>query len=373
MPAATSSSKLPAHREHALARLDRYLEAALRAHAFPGAVVAFGHADEAPTVRCYGHLAYEASAPVTPGTRYDLLCMTKPMSIGAVLARAVAEDGFDLDARVAHDLPELARAGKGGLTWRHLLTHSGGLAPSHSYDRLPGRTREEVIAQVLATPPRFEAGTKYEYSCDGFILMGLALERRTGMRLDELVTRQVFEPLGMRSAAYGPASAPLEGDIAPTHPYRVARTGVIRGTTCEPLAAALGGIAASSGIFASADDVARFARAWLGHAPRGTTPLFDPRVTARFQRVQDPQRLGTTGLAWDTRSPAGYTVAGRAFGPRSFGHTGASGCSMWLDPESRTYVVLLSNAVYDADGQRRYVWVRPRVSELVAAALRADA
>ena len=83
MPAATSSSKLPAHREHALARLDRYLEAALRAHAFPGAVVAFGHADEAPTVRCYGHLAYEASAPVTPGTRYDLLCMTKPMSIAS--------------------------------------------------------------------------------------------------------------------------------------------------------------------------------------------------------------------------------------------------------------------------------------------------
>ncbi len=141
---------------------------------------------------------------------------------------------------------------------------------------------------------------------------------------------------------------------------------------CEPLARSLGDVAGNAGLFASIEDVARFARAWLGHVTEGARPLFDPRVARRFQRVIDPERLETRALAWDTRSPSGYTVAGRAFGPQSFGHTGATGCSLWMDPDEGIWVALLSNAIHGRDGRRRYVHVRPRVSELAAAVLQVE-
>jgi CubicO group peptidase (beta-lactamase class C family) len=340
------------------------MEAAIRTRVFPGAAVAFGRADDEPFVRCYGHLAYGAAEPVTPQTRYDLLCLSKPLGVGALLALAVARGDLDLDAPVAATLPRFAAGGKAGISWRHLLSHAGGLAPSHSYERLVGATRDEVIDQVLSGPPRCTPGTHYAYSCDGFVVMGLALERHMGCALDDLVGQRVLAPLGMRRTGYGRAAMPLRGNVAPMQHYRSPRPQKVVGEVCEPLASALGGVAGNAGLFASVNDVGRFARAWLGHAPPGSRPLFDPAVTACFQRPADPERLGTTGLAWDTRSPSGYTVAGRAFGPRSFGHTGAGGCSLWIDPGARTWVALLSNALYETDGRRRYVWVRPRVTEI---------
>ncbi len=351
-------------------RLDRYLEAAIRAKAFPGAAVAFGRADEKTIVRCYGHLTYAGDRPVTPRTRYDVLCLTKPFGVGALLARLAAEHGFDLHAPVADTLPAFGTAGKSRISWVHLLAHAGGLAPSRSYERLRGRTRDEVVAGILAQPPRFEPGTRFEYSCDGFVVLGLALERLAQKPLDVLVAERVLVPLSMSRAGYARPDAPFVGDVAPTE-YAATDDGrTLHGRVCEPLARALGDVAGNTGLFACIDDVARFARAWLGHAP-GAVPLFDPAITSWFQRPVDPIRLGTTGLAWDTRSPEGYTVAGRALGPRSFGHTGASGCSLWMDPDDGTWVALLTNAIHRDGGRRRYLHVRPWVSEMAAAILRA--
>jgi CubicO group peptidase (beta-lactamase class C family) len=354
----------------AVERLGRLFEKAIRARAFPGAAVALGRPGSPTIVRCYGALDYEGGPAVTPRTLYDVACMTKPLAVGALLMRLVA-DGFDLDAPVAEVLPAFGHHGKERTTWTNLLVHAGGLRPSLSYGRLVGASREEVVRGILDARPRFPPGSRWEYSCDGYICLGFALERLLGRDLDTLVRERICGPLGMRRTRYVRAGERAWDEVAPTGTDGILQRGPLCGVVEEPLAWSLGGVAGNAGLFTCLDDLVRFARTLVGDRPSGTEAIFDAGVVARFARPVDPARFGTRALGWDTRSPTGYTVAGRALGEKSFGHTGNTGCSLWIDPADGLWVALLSNANHPVRGRRRYVRIRPRLSEIAAAALRA--
>lgn len=361
----------PAERR-AFARLDRYFEAAIRVLDLPGAAVGFGRVGRPPVGRCYGHLTYEKRERVTPSTLYDVACITKPVTAGSLLMRLVHEEGLDLDAPVALQLPEFATHGKERITWVHLLVHGGGLEPAPSYDRLRNRSAEEVRESILAYRPRFEPGTRYEYCCDGYVVMMMAMERWAGLPFDRLVSERIFHPLGMDTARFFRPVDEVPAGVAPTEFEATPRGRVLHGEVHDHLAWTLGGVSANTGLFMSLGDVERFARAMLGDLPGKEAALFPPEICARFARPVDPARFETRGLGWDTRSPQGYTVAGRALGARSYGHTGNTGCSLWIDPEQGIWVALLSNAIHRERGRKRYLRMRPRLSEMASAVLAAQ-
>jgi CubicO group peptidase (beta-lactamase class C family) len=356
----------------ALAALEARLDAAIADWTFPGAAVAFGGVGEAPVVRCRGRIGYAPEAPpVRRTTLYDLASMTKPVSTAPIVLRRAAQGRLDLDEPIAVSLPAFGRCGKGSVTWRHALLHAAALAPTPTFDRLRGASRADVVEAILRQPLRAEPGTRAEYSCDGYVAMGLALEAREGRTLDDL-SRELMGVLGLPTARYRPGSGAAPAEVAPTevvHPVYGAKGA---GEVDDPISRALGGVSGNAGVFASLDDVVALARAWLRDpAAPGVVPL-PPDLFEAATRPADPARTDTRALVWDTRSPKGYTLAGTTLGTRSFGHSGNTGTSVWMDPDAGFYVVLLTNAVHPVrDARRGYVWLRPEITDLAWRAWRA--
>ena len=360
-------------REAALAALVRRIDAAIEDRSFPGAAVAFGGVGLPSVVVCRGRIGYGSDAPpVTSTTLYDLASMTKPVSTAYLVLRAAAEGRVDLDEPIAAALPGFGRAGKDTITWRHALLHAAALAPTPSFDRLRGATGEEVLDLILGQSPRAAPGTRAEYSCDGYVAMGLALEAREGRPLD-ILSREAMNSLGLPTARYLPLQSG-GGEIAPTEDVHAVYGRKAAGEVDNPIARALGGVAGNAGLFGSLEDMVALARAWLGDPLAPGAGRLPASLVSAATRPADPERTDTRALVWDTRSPTGYTVAGTTLGPTSFGHTGNTGTSIWMDPESRFYVVLMSNAVHPSrDARRGYLWLRPEVTDLAWHAWRAMA
>ncbi len=355
------------------AALDRRLDEAIAERTFPGVAVAFGAVGHPPIVRCRGRIGYEADAPpVRRSTRYDLASMSKPVATAMLVLRRVVEGRFDLDEPLEASLRSFGRAGKGSITWRHALLHAAGLAPTPSLDRARGRSRAELVELILAQSAVRAPGIRSEYSCDGYIVMGLALEAQAGRTLAEL-WRDERRSLGLARTGYLPSAEFGPDDIAPTEVRHPIDGIPCAGEVDDPLCRALGGVAGNAGIFASVDDMVALARTWLGDPTVPGTLRIPRALIEAATRPADPARTGSRALVWDTRSETGYTVAGTTLGARSFGHTGNTGTSMWMDPDLGFYVVLMSNAVHPVrDARRGYVWLRPQVTDLAFHAWRAS-
>jgi CubicO group peptidase (beta-lactamase class C family) len=250
------------------------------------------------------------------------------------------------------------------VTVRHLLTHSSGLAATAPlYQEIQGRTsyRERIEAMDLTYPP----GSRSVYSDLGIILLGEILEQASGRPFEDLVRERVLDPLGMRDTMFRPP-AELRSQSAPTEldPWRGR---MVQGEVHDENAFALGGVAPHAGLFATASDLARFAQMMLnggtldGHhiVSRETIDLFTRRAG-----IPDSDRA----LGWDTKSAEGSS-AGTLFSPRSFGHTGFTGTSIWIDPERQLYVILLTNRVYPTRENNLIREARPAVADAVVRAL----
>lgn len=332
----------------------------------PGGVLVYGDGGQDVATLPFGSLALPVSpgagpaAAVTADTIYDIASLTKPVATAAIAMKL----DVDLDAPVAPLVPELTVAGADRITWAHLLGHASGMAAHlRFYERLlageraGARSRREALLRMAATtelacPP----GERSVYSDLGYIVLGFAIERLTGKRLDQVTAELVTGPLGMGSTFFvdldevdgghgagGVPAGALER-IAPTErcPYR----GLVRGAVHDDNAHAGGGIFGHAGLFATAGDVARFARAMV-HAAAGQ-PMggFAPGSVRRFFATSSAP--GTTRrLGWDTpAAEPGVSHAGDAWPRDGVGHLGFTGCSMWLDPPRGRYAVLLSNRVH---------------------------
>jgi CubicO group peptidase (beta-lactamase class C family) len=344
-----------------LATIDYVMNRGLAAGGFPGAAVAVGRRGGVVWERGYGRLAWPADAsPVHPDTSlYDLASLTKV--VATTTAAMVLEDAgrLDLDRPVRRYVPELDAPDKAGITVRMLLTHRSGLEAGASlYETRRGR--QAYLAAIHARPVQAPPGTRTEYGDWNMVLLQAVVERVAGRPLDAFVRDRVFAPLGMRDARFRPdtSDVPLRLRIAPTD--------VAWGTVHDPNARAMGGVSGHAGLFATARDLAVFAQMMLDGGRYRGARIASPATVARWTTAQRAD--ASRALGWDT-SMAPATGAGTLFSPRSYGHTGFTGTSLWIDPDRDLFVVLLLHRVHRRGESVGIGGARRRVHDLVQRAV----
>jgi CubicO group peptidase (beta-lactamase class C family) len=345
-------------------RIDSLLRSAIAEGVAPGAAVAVGRRGRLVHLAGYGAIDTPADAPaVDPSkTLFDLASLTKV--VATTTAAMLLEDRglLDLDRPVREYLPELSDPAKAAITPRMLLVHTGGLeAFAPLYHELRGR--EAYLAAINERPLRAAPGTTTVYSDWDFVLLQLIIERITGEPLDEFVAAHVFLPLGMTSTGYRPDPS-LKQRIAATE-VQGFRGGKVHGEVHDENAWALGGVAGHAGLFSTARDLAIFARMMLNGGRYGELELLRPATVARWTARQD--RRSSRALGWDTPSPR--SSAGRHFSPWSFGHTGFTGTSIWMDPTRELFVVLLTNRVNPTRDNPRAGPLRRALADLLQASV----
>jgi beta-N-acetylhexosaminidase len=366
-PAEMSAQLKPAY-----ALLDR----AVSDGAFPGGVLAVGWNDQL-AVHPFGKLSNETkgsakAAAVAADTIYDVASLTKPIVTTTAVMMLAQRKEIDLDASVALYLPDFALAAakdpnpswRAHVTVRTLLLHDSGL-PAHTDFYAKAKGKQAVLAQVMAEPLVREPGTQVEYSDLGFILLGDIVEQLTGLTLDEFAKREIFAPLGMKSSQFNPPKS-LRDQIAPTEMDATYRKRLIQGEVHDENAWAMGGVAGHAGLFSTVDDIAAFAQMLLNGGiyahhrllARSTIEKFTTRTT-----IGDSARA----LGWDV--PVQPSSSGQYFSPSSFGHTGFTGTSLWIDPERKLFIVLLTNRVNPTRANDKIRQVRPALHDAVIQSL----
>jgi CubicO group peptidase (beta-lactamase class C family) len=356
----------------------RFLDSAVAAGAAPGAVLAVLH-NEDRFVYSAGRLGQDDATRPAASTIYDLASLTKVVGLTTAAMIAVDEDKLDLDAAAQRYVPSFLGAGKERVTIRMLLAHVSGLPAWRPLFREVG-TRAEAFALADSTPLDSAPGAAEVYSDLGAIVLTQALETVFHERLDSLLDRRLFQPLGMTSTRYLPP-APWRDRIAPTEldPWRGR---VLRGEVHDENAALMDGVSGHAGLFGSAEDLLTFAE-WMleqavgrsgGQAKAASRPSDRPSVRAsvlrEFTRRQNLVSGSGRALGWD--SPSQGSSAGTLLSPTSFGHTGFTGTSFWIDPEHHLAIVLLSNRVNPTRDNPRWAPVRARIADLVMTTLFED-
>ena len=358
-----------------LDRVKQYLATQVDS-AYPGAVVAVGRHGRVALLAAVGHYGADDPRPVDPETVYDLASLTKVIGLTTACMILVQEGKLDLDAPVQRYVPEFRGPEKDKVTIRLLLTHSAGM---HWWRPLfrEASDRAGVIALVDTTPLDTTPGTHFVYSDLGAILLMQAVERITGERLDQYLDARVFQPLGMSATRFLPPAS-WRNRIAPTEIDTAFRHHLIRGEVHDENAGRMGGVSGHAGLFSNAPDLVRFAT-WLmsvraGVLARGPAGL--PEVSSEtvksFTTRQNIPPGSSRAIGWDTPSDSGYSSAGSKLSRRSFGHTGFTGTSIWMDPDNDLFVILLTNRVNPTRANTKILQVRATVADLVADALVGD-
>ena len=347
------------------AALDKIVKTALEEAVAPGVAIAVGRNGRIAYMKGYGNIDWNkpGSPPVDTNTLYDLASLTKVIATTTV-AMILEEGGqLDLNRTVASYLPEFNSPEKAQITVKQILTHSGGLeAGANIYTTARGR--EQYLYQINARPLEYTPGTNMIYSDWDMIILQLVMERITGKTLDVLAAEKIFKPLGMTDTQFQPPIS-LRPRIAPTQTDD-ARGGLLWGTVHDENAWAMGGVAGHAGLFSTARDLALFSMMILngGEGINGVR-LVKPATIARWTSRQGKESSRTLG--WD--SPEGGSSAGQFFSPWSFGHTGFTGTSIWIDPEKDLFVVVLTNRVNPTRSNTRHVQLRRDVADAVQQAV----
>jgi beta-N-acetylhexosaminidase len=354
--------------EDKLQRAYDALEQAVADRAFPGGVLAVGYNDEL-IVREFGRQTYDAKSPaVNVDTIYDAASLTKPVVTATLVAMQVEAGRIGLDLPVARYVPEWNDGPnpdwRKTVTVRNLLTHSSGL-PAHKDYFLSLHSKREFVAAICRESLEYAPGTKTIYSDLGFILLGEILERSTGKTVDRLAHEQIFAPLDMTSTMFNPPKN-IVARIVPTENDATYRKQLVHGVVHDENAYAMGGIAGHAGMFTTAGDLAVFCQMVLNGGVYGHHRLLTRATISQFTATQAISGNART-LGWMMPTP--NSSSGRYFSPRSFGHLGYTGTSIWIDPDRRLFVILLTNRVYPTRENDKITAVRPAVHDAVLEAL----
>lgn len=339
------------------------LDSAIRVGAAPGAVLAVSIRGER-FVYGTGRLGLADSTRPDGGTLYDMASLTKVIALTTLAMMAVEEGRLDLDAPVIRYLPDFSRGAgdKGAVRIRDLLLHDSGLPAGRplwreSLVRDGGMLR--TITTDLAAPP----GTRMVYSDLGAITLTAVLELLYQARIDRLFAERIAEPLELKRMRYLPPKG-WRRAIAPTErdPWRGR---MLHGEVHDENTAQLGGVSGHAGLFGSAEDLLRFGE-WTLAGARGRTPVSGPpapKAFASWTKRQDQPIGSSRALGWDT--PSGVSSAGTIMGAGSYGHTGFTGTSIWVDPDRETVIVLLTNRVHPTRNTPAFGLIRSTVADAV--------
>ena len=359
-----ASSKADAKTPAATLRLpvvDAIIQQSIADGTIPGAVLLIGHDGRVAYRKAYGSCALEPRHELmTVDTVFDLASLTKVIVTTTAVMQLVEQGKVRLSDPVAKYLPEFAQNAKEDITIRQLLTHYSGLPPDLDLKtNWQGKETAYRIAfaETLDNPP----GSRFSYSDINFITLGALIEKISGETLDQYATRHIFAPLKMTHTRFLPPPA-LRFKIAPTQYDE--NDHMLRGVVHDPTARRMGGVAGHAGLFSTADDLAKFAQALL-IGGGGILSAFS--VEKMTSPEQPPNAPVLRGFGWDIDSPFSSN-RGDLLPVGSFGHTGFTGTSMWIDPATKSYIILLTNAVHPR-GKGNAIALRSKVATAVAAAL----
>ena len=303
------------------------------------------------------------SAKVGTDTIYDLASLTKVVATTGMAMLLFERGELDLQAKVVDFLPEFDTGDerRKGITLRMLLAHSSGMP---AYERLfeRAKTREDLIRLAATTPLAHDPMTHAEYSDIGFILLGEILSKIANESLESFSLHEIFGPLDMESTGYCPEKD-LYDRIPPTVKDDTLRKKVVQGEVHDENAWVMGGVSGHAGLFGTASDVAMHGLCML----RMGLPILRSQTVARFTTREDAPAGTSRGLGWDT--PSQPSQSGKYFSPRSFGHLGFTGTSLWCDPTRQLSVTLLTNRVWPDCSSQAIKEVRPRFHDAVIEAL----
>jgi CubicO group peptidase (beta-lactamase class C family) len=344
---------------------------AIAAHAFPGCAFGVWAEGRVQAIEALGRFTYEDDAPaVTPETVFDLASVSKVVATTVTAMLLYQRGRLELDLPLGELLPGFVVGRVPGsaarhVTLRHLLAHNSGLPGYVEFFRT-AKTPSELLRTCLALDLEATPGMRYEYSDPGFILLGKALEVLLGEPLNAFVSREVLAPLGMTSTCYQPSTDKWP-KIPPTEVDQNFRGRRIQGEVQDENAWVLGGVAGHAGLFANASDLLRFSAEILeAVSPIGAPRLFEPQTVALFAERQGPAG-SSRALGWDT--PSEHSSSGSYFSPRSIGHLGYSGCSLWIDLDAAVAVVLLTNRTWPNRSTQQIKQVRPAFHNAVRGVL----
>jgi CubicO group peptidase (beta-lactamase class C family) len=343
---------------------DSIIGKAIDAGKCPGAVLAVGRKSGVVYMKAYGNRALEPQrVPMTDDTIFDMASLTKPTATATSVMVLMERGKLAISDPVAKYLPDFAANGKEGVTIEHLLIHCGGLTPDNPMSDFDKVAPEEAMKRTLGTKPRNPPGTKFEYSDVGFITLGEIVRVVAGKNENDFARENIFKPLGMKDTGYLP-DAELKKRCAPTEK----RNGHwMIGEVHDPRAYALGGVAGHAGLFSTAADVSRYCRMLLNNGELdGMRVLKESTVETMTTPRKLPDGTGyrTYGFDVDTKwsSPRGEKFPKG----KSFGHTGFTGTSYWIDPVDDAFVVLLTNSVHPDGQSNKVVELRNLVATAVA-------
>jgi uncharacterized protein YbbC (DUF1343 family)/CubicO group peptidase (beta-lactamase class C family) len=326
----------------------------------PGGVLLVGHNGRVAYRKAFGWRALEpVREPMTTDTVFDLASLTKCIATTTAIMKLVQEGRVRLNDPVATYLPEFAQNGKQDITIRELLTHFSGLPPDLDL-QAPWTGRDAAFTIAMQQKPENAPGSRFVYSDINFEVLGFVVEKISGESLSDFANRKIFTPLGMNHTRFLPPEEWLPR-IAPTEYDERGR--MLRGVVHDPAARRMGGVAGHAGLFSTADDLSKFAQGLLsGFA------VLSPAIVEKMSTPQQPANAASLrGLGWDIDSPFASN-RGELLPVGSFGHTGFTGTSLWIDPVTDTYIILLTNAVHPHGG-KSVVSLRARLANAVVEGL----
>ena len=347
-----------------LKRLDEVLRTAITKEEIPGAVVLVAREGRVVYRKAFGHRALMPNKkPMLIDTIFDVASLTKVLVTAPSIMILVEEGKLSLTDPVSKYLPRFSQYGKHRVTILQLLTHYSGLRPT-----LKGNSTwsgyEEAVRLVLRERLVTSPGKKFIYSDINYMVLGEVVQRISEQSLDQFAQERIFAPLGMADTHFSPGPELMER-IAPTE----MRAGnMLQGTVHDPRASRMGGCAGHAGVFSTADDTAQFAQMILdGGTYRGNRVLSPLSVMQMTSPQSPPSDESLRGLGFDIGSPFG-TPRGDLFPRGSFGHTGFTGTSLWIDPFTKTFVILFTSRVHPR-GKGNVIALRKRVASVAAASI----
>ncbi|HHT25992.1 MAG TPA: serine hydrolase [Firmicutes bacterium] len=356
----TEADVHPGQLEKAYEVIHRFVEE----RRIPGAVIAIGRHGVLIGPRAFGYAAWEPQKVLlSPDAVYDLASVTKVVATTSCALMLLERGVWRLDDNVRLFVPEFAHD---DVRIRHLLTHTSGLPAWRAlYKR--ASTPEAMIHALFRTPLEYPTGTKVVYSCLGYILLGLAIERISGLTLHEFTQQELFVPLNMQDTGYLPDPEHCER-ATPTEVDP--RTGLFKqGIVHDENACHLGGISGNAGLFSTAADLAVFCQLYLNLGTYGSARIFSPHTIDLATQNHTAHLNAARGLGWVVKGQDHFSSAGDLFSPQAYGHTGFTGTSLWIDPVRDLFLVLLTNGVHPKRDASHHIRLRPLVANAVAAAL----
>lgn len=351
-----------------LLELDMVMQEAIDDSVFPGGVIGVMRKGVMVWQQGYGYHDYDKTRQVSNSDIYDLASLTKVVATTTSIMKLVDDGRIDVQDKVAKYIPEFDTDEKREITIEQLLIHTSGLPAFQVYvDEL--KTREEIVDAVRNEPLINKPGEEYVYSDLGFILLAEIVEEVSGLRVDRYVRNNFYYPMGMKSSFFNPKNVGrwISNRIPPTEIDTTYRNGLVQAEVHDERAWFMDGVAGHAGLFSSADDLAKLAFLFLNNGHFGGVDYLSSETIKYFTERRSP--INQRAYGFDRKSE-GFSTAGQLTGPNSFGHTGFTGTSFWIDPDEEIAIILLTNRVHPSRTYGSTISrVRARIADTVMEAI----